>query len=249
MDDQRLGHALRASRIHRQLRQVDVGQAAGVSRATISRAERGCFDELSLATLRRVGRALDVRLELVGRSRGADLDRLANARHAALADFVVREIISIGGWAVRPEVSFAHYGERGVVDLLAWHERTRSLLVIELKTEIVDIGEILGTLDRKRRLGSFIARGIGWAPLSVSCWLGVANGASNRRRVEAHHAVLRAALPDTGRRLRPWLRQPIGEILAVSFVAGPGIVGTGFATVRRVSTRGRTSAKRRSANR
>lgn len=35
-----------------------------------------------------------------------------------------------------PEVSFSIYGQRGVIDILAWHAATRSLLVIELKTEM-----------------------------------------------------------------------------------------------------------------
>lgn len=48
-----------------------------------------------------------------------------------------------------PEVSFSIYGERGVIDLLAWHGPSRTLLVIELKTEVVDAAEMLGVLDRK----------------------------------------------------------------------------------------------------
>ena len=237
MDDQRLGAALRASRVHRRMRQVDVARAAGVSRATISRVERGHLDHLALSTIRSVGRALDVRMDLVGRSRGADLDRLANGRHAALAEQVARDFGSLRGWVVRPEVSFAIYGERGVVDLLAWHEGSRSLLVVELKTEIVDVGEILATLDRKVRVARVIARDVGWAPLSVSCWLAIGHGATNRRRVSAHLAVFSAALADRAPRLRAWLADPTGVIRALSFVADarPGDVRAGFATVRRVT--------------
>ena len=201
------------------MRQLDVARAAGVSRATISRVERGHFDQLALSTIRSVGRALDVRMELVGRSRGADLDRLANGRHAALAEHVARQIAALRGWIVRPEVSFAVYGERGVIDLLAWHAQSRSLLVIELKTEIVDVGEILATLGRKVRLGNVIARDLGWVPLNVSCWLAVGHGATNRRRVSAHLTVFSAALPDRTPRLHAWLASPTGLIRALSFVA------------------------------
>ncbi len=62
----------------------------------------------------------------------------------------------------RPEVSFAVYGERGVIDILAWHPGERALLVIELKTEIVDIQDLIGTVDRKRRLARVVARDRGW---------------------------------------------------------------------------------------
>ena len=43
-----------------------------------------------------------------------------------------------------PEVSFSIYGERGVIDILAWHPGRRALLIIELKTDIVDVNELVG---------------------------------------------------------------------------------------------------------
>ena len=51
------------------------------------------------------------------------------------------------GWVHAPEVSFAFYAERGVIDILAFHEPTGSLLVIELKTEFVSLEDLLGTMD------------------------------------------------------------------------------------------------------
>ncbi|MBI3746337.1 MAG: hypothetical protein HY264_07430 [Chloroflexi bacterium] len=155
-----------------------------------------------------------------------------------MADAVVHQFRAIPGWACRPEVSFAIYGERGVVDILAWHSERRALLVVELKTEIVDIGETLGTLDRKVRLARIVAADLGWAADVVSVALLVAEGHTNRRRVAAHEAVFGAALPDDGRRLRGWLRAPVGRIAALAFVPDrhPGSVRTGLATVRRVRT-------------
>ena len=41
-----------------------------------------------------------------------------------------------GLWRLSPEVSFSVYGERGIIDVLAWHPKTKILLVIELKTEV-----------------------------------------------------------------------------------------------------------------
>ena len=121
------------------------------------------------------------------------------------------------GWLVRPEVSFGIYGERGVVDILAWHAARRALLVIELKTEIIDVGELLGTLDRKRRLGAAIAEPLGWKPATISAWLIVGEGMTNRRRVDAHAATFRAALPNDGRTARAWLADPSCELRALTF--------------------------------
>jgi transcriptional regulator with XRE-family HTH domain len=246
MDDQRAGAMLRAARLRRGWRQGDLAKAAGVSDATVSRIERGHLSEMSLAVMRRVAAPLDIRLELLPRSRAADLDRLVSARHAALGEAVIERFTGLEGWLIRPEVSFGIYGERGVVDLLAWHAERRALLVIELKTEIVDLGELLGTLDRKRRLGPEIVETLGWQPATVSAWLIVAEGMTNRRRIDAHAGTFRAALPDDGRTVRAWLARPVGELRALTFVPDrrPGNVRSGFATPRRVRTRPSSSPKR-----
>ena len=89
MDDLRFGAVIRAARIRRGWRQCDLAAAAGVSDATVSRLERGHFDGVQIRTIRAIARALDVRVELLPRSRGGDLDRLVNAKHAALSEAVV----------------------------------------------------------------------------------------------------------------------------------------------------------------
>jgi hypothetical protein len=124
----------------------------------------------------------------------------------------------IGGWELAPEVSFAIYGERGVIDILAWHPATRTLLVIELKTGIVDPQEVVGTLDRKRRLGPRIARERGWDPIVVGSWLVVGEGMTNRRRVENSGGLFRNAYPDDRRAMHPWLRRPTAAVRVQSFL-------------------------------
>jgi len=133
-------------------------------------------------------------------------------------EIVARLFQALPAWVVEPEVSFSIYGERGVIDILAWHPTTRILLVIELKTEIVDLNEMLGTLDRKRRLAWRIAADRSWDPVDVAMWVIVADSRTNRRVVAEHAAVLRSKLPSDGRRVRRWLRNPIGRIDALSFL-------------------------------
>lgn len=171
---------------------------------------------VSLDTLRDVARVLDIRLDLYARWRGGSLDRLLSARHSLLAESVAADFASRDGWQIAPEVSFSIYGERGAIDILAFHMPSRSLLVIELKTEIVDVNELLGTLDRKHRLALGIARERGWTPASVSRWLIVSRDRTNLRRIDAHRAVLRAAFPIDGRSMSRWLRDPRGPVSALS---------------------------------
>jgi transcriptional regulator with XRE-family HTH domain len=216
MDDPRVGAAFRAVRLRRRWRQQDVSERARVSRALISLVERGHLDHISLASLRRVGAALDIRVDVLPRWRGGELDRLMSARHSWLHDSVAQALGTLPDWAFASEVSFSVYGERGVIDVLAYHAPTRSLLVIELKTAIIDINDILGGLDRKKRLAAKIAAQRGWDVATVSCWLIVDEGRTNRRRLHAHRHVIRHAFPDDGRRAFAWLRDPVGQLAAVS---------------------------------
>lgn len=227
---------MRAARVRGRRRQADVAAAARVSDSTVSRLERGHVQSLSLRAIRAVAAALDIRVELLPRSRGGDLDRLLNARHAALAEAVIRWLSGFAGWTVRPEVSFSHYGDRGVVDVLAWHGPSRSVLVIELKTDLVDVGELLGTFDRKLRNAMRVAAGLGWAPLTVSGLLVIAESDSNRRKLETHRETFVAAFPDRFMAVRKWLRHPSDQLRALMFFADrhPGQVGARLTRVQRV---------------
>jgi transcriptional regulator with XRE-family HTH domain len=220
MDDLRFGAVVRRVRIRLGWRQIDLAARAGVSASTVSRIERGHVESLSIATVRRVAAALDIRLDLVGRWRGGDLDRLLNARHSALHEQVAIELGRRPGWSFKPEVSFAIGGERGVIDLLAFHPERQALLVIELKTEIADVNELVGTLDRKVRLARRVAGERGWAmgpTVIVSAWLIVATSRTNRRRIQAHATMLRSFLPLDGRSVGGWLDGPDGVLRCLSF--------------------------------
>ena len=239
MDDHRVGAALRAIRVRKGWRQRDVAERAGVSRWSVIHIERGRLANLPLGTIRAVAAALDARLETVLRWQGGDLPRLLSARHAAMHEAMARFFGDLPDWTVEPEVSFSIYGERGIVDVLAWHPGRRILLVIELKTEVVDVNEMLGALDRKRRLARAIARDRGWDPVEVAVWLVLAEGRTNRHHVAAHASVLRAKLPTDGRGMRGWLRRPAGSIAALSFLPSVpgGHLSAPSTAVRRVSRR------------
>ena len=236
MDDVSIGRALRAVRVKKRLRQRDVAQRAGLSQQTVSDIELGRIGGMTLSTVRRVAGAIDARIIASVRWQGADLDRLLGARHSAMHEALAAAFTSLPEWVRLPEVSFSVYGERGVIDILAWHPPTRSLLVIEIKTELADLQETLGTLDRKVRLAPIVARERGWSPASVSAWLVIAEGSTNRGRVQAHASLLRSKLPADGSALRAWLRSPVGEVRALSFVAAAGSTGA-FAQVHRVRSR------------
>lgn len=216
MDDQRVGALLRHLRVRRGLRQVDVAILAGIDDSTVSRIERGRLESLSIAVVRRVARVLEARLDLSLWTRAGDVERVASARHSELVESVARALVD-AGWVVRPEVSFNLRGERGLVDLVAWHPAARIVLLIEVKTEIVDVGEVFGTFDRKRRLGQEIARLAGFEAGTIAAALIVADTRTNHRRIGEHRATFGAALPDGGQRFRAFLLRPAGALAALAF--------------------------------
>ncbi len=90
------------------------------------------------------------------------------------------------------------------------------LVVIELKTEIVEVSGLLGSMDQRRRLARQIAERRGWDPLEVSTWVVIADSRTNRRTLATHAGVLRAKFPIDGRGMGPWLRDPAVRVDALS---------------------------------
>jgi transcriptional regulator with XRE-family HTH domain len=237
MDDQRIGTMLRAIRIKKRWRQSDLASKARVSRWLVMRIEHGRLASIPVGKLRAVAAALDARIDANVRWQGGDLPRLISARHSRMQEVMARFFAGLPDWQTEPEVSFSIYGERGIIDILAWHPTRRILLVIELKTEIVDVNEMLGTLDRKRRLALQIAASRGWHPVAISTWLVVAPSRTNRRALADHASVLRSKLPVDGGALLRWLREPDGAVHGAGFL--PKVrgmhLGPSPAPVRRVN--------------
>jgi transcriptional regulator with XRE-family HTH domain len=219
VQDARVGASFKAVRLRRGWRQTDVGRQARVSPVIVSMIERGHLDRVSVPAFRRVAEALGIRAEVSLTLPHGEIERLLSGGHAALHESLARYLAGLSGWVHVPEVSFAVYGERGIIDILAFHPGTGSLMVVELKTELVSLEDLLGTMDIRVRHAAKIARERGWHAKSVSAWVVFSDTATNRRRVTRHGSSLRAAFPADGRRMRGWLRSPSGSIRALSFWA------------------------------
>ncbi|HEU0236925.1 MAG TPA: helix-turn-helix domain-containing protein [Candidatus Limnocylindrales bacterium] len=207
MDGVRFGRQIRALRRRRRWRQDDLAEASGVSRGVVARIEQGFGDRVTVATLERVAQPLGARLTCRLDWHGEALDRLLDADHAAIVEQVVR-ILAADGWLYATEVSFSIFGERGSIDILAFHPVERIVLVIEVKSVMPAVQATFTTLDRKVRLPLDIARERGWVGRSVGRLLVVREDRTARRRVAEHEMTFRNALPDRSRAVRRWLARP-----------------------------------------
>jgi transcriptional regulator with XRE-family HTH domain len=217
-DDVQLGRMVQCLRIARGLRQEDVAALANVSRPTVSRLERGLVDGMTVVSLRGISRALGMPSIVSLGWRAPEVDRLRDRPHAAMVERVV-SMLEASGWETKLEYSFSHYGERGSVDVLAWHAGSRAILVVETKTRIWDIQDLLFTLDRKRRLlPGLVARELGWKALVIGVVLVLPELSTHRHVLDRHAATFKAALPRRQRDVRQWLEHPVADLRGILFL-------------------------------
>jgi transcriptional regulator with XRE-family HTH domain len=252
VDDARIGRSLWVLRRRRGLRQSDVAAIAGVSQSSISKAERGHSATLSVAALRRVFAAVDAGFEGTVIWRGGGLERLLDERHAAILG-VGAQLLETRDWEVVIEATYAVYGERGSVDILAAHARSRTILVVEVKTELVSIEQLGRKVDEKVRLARqrLCRDRFGWMPTFAGRLLVLPDLDSRRRAVHRHAAVLDIAFPARGSTVRAWLRKPASDLSGILFVAdmSPGTVSARRRGAERVRRRTGRAAEHESAAR
>lgn len=237
-----VGRLLRMTRIRRGLRQEDVARRASLSAATVGRHENGTMS--SLAALERHTSALSLRVELRVVGRAGELTRLTDEEHAAIAESLAAWFRS-KGFVTEPEASFSEWGERGRIDLLAYQPGPGTLVVVEVKTQLLDLQDLFGALNVKERLAMTVAGQRRWQVRKSVVLLAVASTAANRRIVRLHPTLFddfrrerlsAAALQGGHRRLLHWVRPP----------RGVGRWTAGRRRVRRPAVSGPTRARRRS---
>lgn len=178
-----IGRLLRMLRIRRGWRQREVSVKARMSPAAISRHERGKIG--SLATLEKHAAVFGLRVDVRLSGRAAELVRLGDEEHAAIVE-------TIASWfrgatfETETEASFSEWGERGRIDLLAFDRSTGLLVIVEVKTQLVDLQDLFGGMNVKERLAATVAERRGWIIGRQLSLLASADTSANREVVRAH---------------------------------------------------------------
>lgn len=149
---------------------TDLAERTGISRQMIAAVESAQANP-SLDLIAALLDGLDIDLELVGRGPTAiEGSRSHDAAHAICSAYIQRRL-EARGWEVAREVRIEDGRYIGWIDLLAFHPPTRTVLVIEVKTRIDDLGAIERSIDWHARGARRAAQRLGWQPRRVSAWV------------------------------------------------------------------------------
>lgn len=201
------GRVLRLLRLRKNWRQSDVAAKAGISSSAIGRHENGLIGSLAVFDSHAAVFGLRVDVWVLGRA--GSLVRLGDEEHARIVEAVAAWFRD-HGFLVETEASFSEWGERGRIDLLAFQPVTGTLAIVEVKTQLLDLQDLFGSLNVKERLAATIAERRGWKAVRRVTVLAVANTAANRRLVRQHPSLFAefagrsltvAALRSDGRRI------------------------------------------------
>ena len=217
-----MGRVLRMLRLRRDWRQSDVAEKAEISSSAVGRHESGVVGSLSLLEQHAAVFGLRVDVRVVGRA--GSLIRLADEEHAGIVE-------TVAGWfrehrfLTETEASFSEWGERGRFDLLAFDPATGTLVIVEAKTQLLDLQDLFGGLNVKERLAETIAQRRGWKVTRCVTVLAVASTAASRTVVREHPSLfsdfdarrLTIVGLRSGRRLIHWVKADGG---AGSWLAG-----------------------------
>ena len=195
--------------------QQTLADAVGVSRAHIAAIEGGRANP-SLDLVARIAERLGIELDLVARPPlviGRPQNDLVHARCSGYAHRRLRA----AGWEVRREVEVIHGRSHGWIDLLAFDPRTGTLLVVEVKTRIDDLGAIERQLGWYERSARSLARERGWRPERVLGWVLALASDEVEASTRANYPAMSVAFP-----LRA---DEMTGILAGRIVHGPATQG------------------------
>jgi transcriptional regulator with XRE-family HTH domain len=200
------GAAIRNLRQTLGLTQHELAKRIGRSQTFVSAVERGVAARLedrdADALCRALGGTFVFGVEaplLLGGGRAAD------AAHARCVAHVVRRLPP-AGWIVEREVEIGSGSRPGWIDVLAFHPASRVVLVVEVKSEVLDVGQVERQLGWYEREASIAARRMGWRPAAVFGCLLVLATDRNDQLMRENRVAFAAAFPIRGR--------PLADVLA-----------------------------------
>ena len=195
-----LARHLRETRIALDVSQREVASAVGVSRGYVAHLELGAANP-TLDVVDRLAAALGIELELTARRPTVDEPpRQRDAVHAWCSGYVDRRLRR-AGWMTERKVEIVQGRHHGWIDLVAFDPSTATMIVIEVKTQLVDVGAVERQVAWYERSASSVARQRGWRVDNVGTWLLLLATDEVEESIRINRAVLAIAFPSRGPRV------------------------------------------------
>jgi len=188
------GAACRDARVGLDQSQRDLADALGIHRGHLANIEAGRTN-ISVDLMDRIANALGQRLELIVHSpRFISLRPVHDTVHAWCSGYAARRL-SAAGWLIAREVDVSTSGIRGWIDILAFDPRTGTLVIVEIKTRLDDLGGAERQLGWYERNAMGAANGLGWRPRRVLVWLMVLASDEVDRSLRTNRDAIGQAFP------------------------------------------------------
>ena len=207
----RIGSAVKVTRQAIGWTERELAGRLGTSQGAIQRLERGSQAHLNVSLATAALETLGIRLTIDANAIGlSDRREQRDAVHARCCGYVARQL-RMRGWEVRVEVEIGEGRTRGWIDVLAFRHSDRALLVLEIKTELHDVGRLLRSLGWYARSSRAAAQLNGWRPRLVVPALIALATVDVDARLMADVDLVRSALPDNADRLAAWIEDAAAE--------------------------------------
>jgi transcriptional regulator with XRE-family HTH domain len=184
--------------------QQELAKATGVSRSHIAGIETGRVDP-SLDLVWSISDRLGLELQFVGRAPRVIQTRRGDLVHARCSALVDRRM-QRAGWETVREVEVAGGRSHGWIDLLAFDPRSRTLIIIEVKTRVDDIGAVERQIGWYERGAYQVAASLGWKPRRTLSWLLLLASDEVESQISLHRHLLKRAFPARAREMRAIVR-------------------------------------------
>jgi transcriptional regulator with XRE-family HTH domain len=188
--------------------QAHLADRMAVSQAKVWRMESGRAGALDLHSIDLAFGALGLRASLDVEGRHLEVRReQRDLVHAQLVA-VIAGRLRRAGWVVATEVKTGRKGPTGWIDILAFRASDGALLVIEVKTAVVDAGEILRQVTFYEREAIHAARREGWQPAVVRSALLFLDSADAASALTRNRDLLGPSFEGAPASLQAWLTTP-----------------------------------------
>jgi transcriptional regulator with XRE-family HTH domain len=191
------GQLVRDGRVRLSMTAIELAERAHVSRQMVGDIERAETNP-TLGTLERVFAALNMEVDLMSRAPQVmlgDSPKQRDSAHAIMSGYVQRRL-EADGWEVHREVRIDSGRYHGWIDLVAFHADSATLLIVEIKTIIDDLGGIERSMDwYVREVPSRVLKAFGWRPKRFVPWLLVLATDQVETQLRTNRDAIDAAFP------------------------------------------------------